>query len=468
MKPIDESLLRDALDYVDRWVEYRQRTLRLPGVAIAVRHRDRTLLSRAYGMADLERGVPLTTGHVFRIASHSKTFTATAVMQLVERGLLRLDDRVGDRLTWLPGGPDALGHVTVRQLLSHSAGVIRDGEQGGWWNLEREFPDADELRADLARTPPVLAANVRFKYSNYGYSLLGMLIEAVTGTPYNEHVRDTIVEPLGLRDTGPELDDHARERLATGYTVDHYALERMPIGHLDTRAMSAATGFYSTAEDLCRYGAAHFLGCGELLTDESRREMQREHWKADGMPMSYGLGFDVVLVGERRLIGHGGGFPGFITNTKIDPADGFVFVALTNASDGPAADLTNGMVAIVDRALRAAPAPNGHDLDRFTGRFWSLAGATDVVRLGGDLLGLGPEYLAPLTQPVELTPEDGDVLRMSAPGFASHGERARYEFDGSGRVARIRWAAGTLYPRETLEREVLPAVRASGRVQPPG
>jgi CubicO group peptidase (beta-lactamase class C family) len=464
MKPIDESLLRDALAYIDQWVEYRQRTLRLPGVAIAVRHRDRTVLSRAYGSADIERGVPLTTGHLFRIASHSKTFTATAVLQLVERGLLRLDERAGDRLPWLPAGPDGLGHVTVRQLLSHSAGVTRDGD-GGWWQLERDFPGAEELRGDFIRMPAVYAENVRFKYSNFGYSLLGMIIEAVSGTPYNAHVRGAIVERLGLHDTGPELDDHARERLATGYTGDHYGLDRLAVDHFDTHGMSPATGFYSTAEDLCRYGAAHYLGNDELLTDESKREMQREHWKVDGAPMSYGLGFDVVKVGERRLIGHGGGFPGFITNTKIDPVAGLVFVALTNASDGPAAELVNGMIAILDRALRAAPAPEGHDLDRFTGRFWSVGGPSDVVRLGGDLLAASPELMAPLSPAVELAREGGDVLKMTeAPGFASPGELARYEFDGSGRVTRIRWAAATLYPWETLEGEVLPAVRATGRV----
>lgn len=469
MRPIDEHLLQDAVAYVDRWVEYRQRTLAIPGIAIAVGHRDRVLLSRAYGMADLERGVPLTTRHVFRIASHSKTFTATAVMQLVERGALRLDDRAGDLLPWLPGERGQIGRVTLRQLLSHSAGVIRDGEDGAFWQLERDFPRAEELREVFRGTPPVLPENQQFKYSNFGYALLGLVVEKASGVPYNAYVRRDIVDRLGLRDTGPELDDHARERLATGYTGDHYGLPRLPLEHLDTAAMSPATGFYSTAEDLCRYGAAHFPGNEELLTDESKREMQRVHWKVDQAPISYGLGFDVTSVGERQLVGHGGGFPGFITNTKIDPADQLVFVALTNAADGPAPELTAGMAGIVNRAMEAGPAPapaetGGVELDRFAGRYWSLGSVTDVVRFGGQLLGLSPEQPNPVDPVTELTAEGPDELRISkTPGFASPGERVRFAFDGDGRVERVQWAAATLYPWETFQASILRSVRETRR-----
>jgi CubicO group peptidase (beta-lactamase class C family) len=467
--PIDERLLEDAAAYIGDWVEYRQRTLAVPGIAVAVGFRGRLLLSRAYGMADLERGVPLTTEHVFRIASHSKTFTATAVMQLVEQGRLALDERAGERLDWLPSGPGELGRVTVRQLLSHAAGVIRDGEVGGFWQLERDFPDAAEMRQALAATPPVYPGSHRFKYSNFGYSLLGMLVEAASGEPYNEYVRRHVVDRLGLASTGPELDDFARERLATGYTSDHYGLPRLPVDHLDTHAMSPATGFYSTAEDLCRYGAAHCLGNEELLTDESKREMQHEAWKVEGVPISYGLGFDVTRVGERRLVGHGGGFPGFITSTKIDPVDRLVLVALTNAWDGPAAELTTGMAAIVNRALAAQPAASEAEaeaLGRFTGRFWALRGATDVVRFGGQLLALAPELPAPVEQATELTVADGggDVLEIAKEqGFASPGERVRYTFGEGGRVERVQWAAATCYPWETFEATVLGSIRSSRR-----
>jgi CubicO group peptidase (beta-lactamase class C family) len=465
LKPIEERLLQDAADYIDRWVGYRQRSQRIPGVAIAVGHRGRLVLSRAYGHADLERDVRLTTGHVFRIASHSKTFTATAVMQLVEQGRVRLDDEARDHVSWLPEEGD-VGRVTIRQMLSHAAGVIRDGEDGGFWVLERDFPDADELRAAITGTAPVFPENRQFKYSNFGYALLGQVVEAASGMPYNDYVRRSIVQPLGLRDTGPELDDHARARLATGYTGDHYGLERLPLDHADTRAMSAATGFYSTAEDLCRYGTAHFLGSDELLTDRSRREMQREHWKVEGGE-HYGLGFGIYTVGERRVIGHGGGFPGFITSTRIDPKDQLVVVALTNASDGPAAELVNGMLHIVNRAMEAAAEPADQpevDRDRFAGRYWTLGGAADVVRFGADLVAVDPELPNPFEPAVELKVEGPDLLRITkAPGYGSPGEPVRFTFDDAGRVTHVQWAAIGMVPWEAFEGTVLASVRATRR-----
>src|SRR5205085_690518 len=106
----------------------------------AIQHGSDVLLSRAYGCANLEQRVPLTPRHIFRIASHSKTFTATAIMLLVQRGQLRLDDPVSDHVAWLEAP------VTVRQLLNHVGGISRDGLDSDFWQLERPFPDAAELR----------------------------------------------------------------------------------------------------------------------------------------------------------------------------------------------------------------------------------------------------------------------------------------------------------------------------------
>lgn len=125
MSDLPRAAVADAVTYFDSWLEFRQRYSRVPGVQAAVLLRDELLLSSAYGHADVEAGDKLTPQHLFRIASHSKTFTATAVLQLAERGSLRLDDPAEHWLPFLTGAP--LGTVTVRELLGHSAGVIRDG-----------------------------------------------------------------------------------------------------------------------------------------------------------------------------------------------------------------------------------------------------------------------------------------------------------------------------------------------------
>jgi len=168
----------------------------VPGVQAAVLTEGTVALSSAYGVADLATGTPLTPSHLFHVASHSKTFTATVVHQLAEAGRLRLDDPVGQWLPDLDGSPVAA--VTLRALLCHGGGVVRDGRDGDFWALHRAFPDAAGLVAVARDEGAVLPANERFKYSNIGYSLLGLVIEAVTSRPYAEVVRDQVIGRLGL------------------------------------------------------------------------------------------------------------------------------------------------------------------------------------------------------------------------------------------------------------------------------
>src|SRR4051794_18150765 len=190
-------------------------------------------------MADVESAVALTSGHRFRIASHSKTFTATAIVRLAEQGTVRLDDPLA---RWLPElATSGIGAVTLRELLAHGGGVVRDGWDGDHWQLARPFPDADGLRRIAADRPAVLGRNERFKYSNVGFALLGAVVEAATATRYGEHVTAALLQPLGLSSTTPEIDPAAAADHATGYTARAYDERRIPIDHLTTGAMAAAT-----------------------------------------------------------------------------------------------------------------------------------------------------------------------------------------------------------------------------------
>jgi CubicO group peptidase (beta-lactamase class C family) len=319
MANLDKNGLRDALAYVDQWIAFRHEFRDIPGLVVAVRYADELVLSKAYGFAQLEPSIPMTTRHIFRIASHSKTFTATAIMQLVERDRLRLDDRASAYVPWLTSD------VTIRQLLNHVGGIIRDGVDADFWRVEEPFPDLSVLR-ELAPESTILPTNTMFKYSNIGYALLGLVIEAVSGTAYNQYVKEHLVERLGLSDTGPEFHSGVVDRVVTGYTANRLGVPRQPVPNIDTRVMSPAAGFYSTAEDLCRYAAAHWLGDETLLSDASKREMQHPAWNVEHSEDRYGLGFSVQVVGERQLVGHGGGFPGQSTRTLIDPVDQLVVV----------------------------------------------------------------------------------------------------------------------------------------------
>jgi D-alanyl-D-alanine carboxypeptidase len=179
-----EKWLKPALAYVPEWLDLRMRQSRQPGCILAIADQGRVVLERAFGSADLRTSAPLTPRHRFRVASHSKSFTATGMMLLRERKQLRLDDEVG---AYVPGLHPEIARATLSQLLSHSAGVTRDGPDAGQFTARRAFLNRDELLADL-KARPVIDPNTRFKYSNHGFSLLGLVIEAVTRTPYRRWI----------------------------------------------------------------------------------------------------------------------------------------------------------------------------------------------------------------------------------------------------------------------------------------
>lgn len=453
---LDAGAVRDAAAYFEQWVGFRRRIDAVPGVQVAIAHRGELVASFAAGEADVAAGTPLTTRHLFRIASHSKTFTATAIMQLAERGALRLDDPLGQ---WVPELADVpVAGVTIRELLSHAGGLTRDGDAADHWQLDHPFPDAAGL---LAIASGVLGRNERFKYSNVGYSLLGLIVAAASGQPYEAYVIEHIVDRLGLADTGPELPPEREQEAAVGHSGRALGDRRFAIGHVRAGAMAAATGFYSTAADLARYASAHVLGDDRLLTDDSKRMMQHAAWEVAGFQAgSYGLGLGVGEIGGRTVVGHGGGYPGYITRTFVDPQDGLVVCVLTNAIDGPAVGYATAAVRLVDLAASAPPDPAA-DVDpaSFTGRFASLWGVHDLVVLGGRLAMIDLGLPDPVLQTPRLEIVDADTLRLADDGgYGSPGELIHVERATDGSVAALRGGI-TSYPYERVAAAAAGATR---------
>jgi len=450
----DEESWAEALQYIDSYLGYRQGFDRIPGVQAAIYARGGVALSKAYGHADVENDTVLTERHLFRIASHSKTFTSTAVMQLVDAGTMRLDDRADRWVGALDGHPT--GAVTVRELLGHVSGLTRDSTNGDFWQLEGSFPDHDRL-LEILQDPrtAVIGEQERFKYSNIAYGLLGLIIESVTGTTYARAVRSGIVDPLGLTDLGPELDPSRLADYAVGYSALSYAQHRVPIDHVDTEALASATGFYSTATDLVQYFAAHFVGDERLLSDRAKREMQHPWWDTGATTdKQYGLGLAVATVGERTLIGHGGGYPGHITNSMADTKAGLAVSVLTNCIDGPAETLARAVIRLIDlAAAKERPHAGVGDPNRFCGRYAALWGVVDIAVLGGRLYRLHPALADPVDDAAELEIADESTLRISGgSGYGSYGELMPFTFANDGTVVSLRGeSGGTLVPIGAFE-----------------
>jgi len=427
---------------IDGWLDYQRGHHRIPGLSAAVVHGNQVVFERAYGDAVEGGRRRVTATTCYRIASISKVFTATAVMQLVERGAIRLDERAQHYLPWFRARRDAsLEAITVRQLLSHTAGVERDGTDH--WASDR-FPTLDDLKARASDGMAVFAPLERWKYSNVGYAILGQVVAAASRQPYEDYVRSAIIEPLQLTHTGFALTRDVLAVLAVGYGRDHAGRARQPFPHPDTNVLRPAAGLVSNARDLCVFMSAQLPGSGRLLSDLSKREMQRPQWlrNDDGQ---YGLGYNIWPVDGRAVVGHGGGFQGFKTAIGMDIERRIGVAILTNAIDGPAQPLLMGVFKTIQdclaRASRAAPSPGTlaglrRYEGRYTGRWWEF----DLVAIGGRLIGYDPSGERPLQHANELEARGpGRFQIVSGPGGGHVGETVTFEHGAGGLPTGLRW-----------------------------
>jgi CubicO group peptidase (beta-lactamase class C family) len=236
-----------ALDYLLRWIEFQVRMLQQPGCIIAIAHRGALVLEHAFGFANLVTSEALTPRHRFRVGSQSKSFTAAGILKLREQGKLRLDDPAG---CFVNGLNPEIACVTITQLLSHSAGLVRDGSGASQFLDRRPFLTQRELCSDLSQRPAI-EPNTRFKYSNHGYALLGLIIESVTGEPYRTWMKCEILDAIGLAETTPDMPLPGGVPLAPGHSAAVLLGRRLVIpGGFETNAICPAGGFVSTAADL--------------------------------------------------------------------------------------------------------------------------------------------------------------------------------------------------------------------------
>ena len=441
-----------ALDYLPRWIEHQMRLSGQPGVAIAAALKGRPVLDIALGEADAVRGTDLSTGHRFRVASHSKTFTAAGIMLLRERGRLLLDDAAGK---YVSGLHRAVAKATVSQLLSHTAGLIRDGEDSGQWQDRRPFADEKQLRRDLAAAP-VIEANSRFKYSNHGFGLLGLIIEAVTGERYRPWIAKTIVAPAGLEQTYPDMPVPRGAPMARGHTGRLPVAPRLVIPGLNsTNALAAATGFISTAGDLARFfSSLDPAASRSMLSKASRREMTRRQWRNPNSAIEryYGLGTMSGTTAGWDWFGHAGGFQGFLTRTAHLPEIGLTLSILTNAADGPSWPWMDGALQIL-RKFRQHGAPAG-PARHWTGRWWTLWGAADLVPMGSKVIIADPALGNPFMDCGEITLARAGEGRITlAQGYMSYGEKAK-RLPATGRAREIWLGGNKLVPEARLAEEM--------------
>jgi CubicO group peptidase (beta-lactamase class C family) len=447
-----DKWLRSAIDYIGSWIEFQQTTFQQPGVMVAFVHLGEVVAEHAFGLANLDTGEKLTPRHRFRIASHSKSFTSAGIMKLREQHKLRLDDPIGQ---YVVGLHPRVAETTIAQVLSHSAGLTRDGADSGQFIDNRPYLNAKELAAEL-KLPTAIEPGTRFKYSNHGFGLIGLLIEAVTKEPYPVWIKREIIEATGLRETEPDAPLPKSAAFARGHTRKLPYGERCVIpGDNPAHAMASAAGFVATAADTARFFAQLAPNAKKsVLSVASRREMTRNHWR---VPQSfegyYGLGVNAGKTDGWDWFGHGGGFQGYISRTCSIPACELAISILSNSIDGAAPFWMDGAMQIL-RVLKTRGAPDRRVRD-WTGRWWTIWGASDLVPAGNRVLVANPQFNNPFMDAAEIEVTGRDTGKLAwAAGYSSHGEPVRRIRDKRGKVSDVWIAGANIKPAKVVAREI--------------
>lgn len=310
---------KDALRALSDRVDQLAKQDRFSGVVLIARG-DQVLLQRAWGKANRKANLSNTLETQFRLGSQNKMFTAVAVLQLVEAGKLALREPI---IKYLPDYPnqDLASKVTIHHLLTHSGGTGDIfGPQFDANRLSlKEHSDYLEL---YGARPLEFEPGTQDRYSNYGFVLLGALIEKVTGQSYYDYVREKIFEPAGMRSTAALPENQKVPRRSAGYMKR----EGKWVPNTDTLPYrgTAAGGGYSTAADMLRFARA--LQSGKLISKETLALAVSPQDHAGG----YGYGLGLEGSGTQRSFGHGGGAPGMNSELRIFPELGYVLVALCN------------------------------------------------------------------------------------------------------------------------------------------
>ena len=298
----------------------------VPGASLLVLQDGQARVRRGYGMADLEAGAPAGPGTNYRLASVTKQFTAAAILLLAEDGALSLDDPVK---RWLPSLPAAADAVTLRQLLSHTSGLV-DYEDHVPDGFEGQLHDIDVLRILERQDRTLFAPGSAYRYSNSGYALLALVAERASGMRFADYLRARIFVPLGMHDTharvdgGPEIPHRA-----WGYSAAGDGWERT-----DQNAYSAVLGdggIYSNIDDLARWNAA--LDDDRLFSAETRALAFGKQIQVATEPEAtyYGFGWRVTEDGSRQW--HNGESIGFRNAFVRWPRQRLTVVVLSNRND---------------------------------------------------------------------------------------------------------------------------------------
>lgn len=299
-----------------------------PGAAVAIVKDGKIIFEKGYGMADPEKGTPVTSATNFRLASVSKTFTSAAILQLIEKKKLRPDTRLTD--IW--GDFPEYG-ITVRHLLNHTSGLQDYEDLVSDTTLVKQVKDRDVLEIMKTVDSTYFPAGAQFRYSNTGYALLAMMVEEISGRSFAAYLRENIFKPLGMNSSlAYEKGISEVRNRAYGYSLDSDG----KWFRKDQSAYSAVLGdggIYSNIRDMVQWDQS--LYSGSVLSPKTIEEAFTPGVTSSGEAIAYGLGWRLKTRADgEKVVYHPGSTSGFLNVFYRIPAKKVSLILLTNRSAG--------------------------------------------------------------------------------------------------------------------------------------
>ena len=346
-------------DKVDDFVRAAMQKQHVPGVAVAVVRDGKVIKSAGYGMANLELNVAATPDTVFKIGSVSKQFLSAGIMLLVQDGKLSLDDKISK---FLDGTPDTWKDITIRHLLTHTSGLVREAPG---FNPLKVQSDADVIKTAYG-VPLVFKTGDKWQYCNVGYFSLAEIIHKVSGKPWGDFLTERVFAPLGMNSTRTTTITDLVQNRANGYAWAKGKYQNADVYF----ALRPSGAFLSTVNDLAKWDAA--LYTDKFLTKATRDQMWAPVKLNNGETYPYGFGWQLEPAGNHRQVRHGGSLPGFRAEFTRLVDDKLSVIVLTNGDGANVASIAAG---IADRYIpdvlpnRSAVKVDPKIFDPFVGQY---------------------------------------------------------------------------------------------------
>lgn len=377
----------DPLDFAKKYIDDIINA-DAPGLSILVARDGKVLLNRSFGLADKEASQPIQSSTKFRIGSVTKQFTASAILKLVQAGEIRIEDTLDKFLPDFPGG----AKVTIHHLLTHTSGIPSYTDDPNFFKTVTEPTTEEELIATIAGKEFSFEPGSAFHYNNSGYFLLGHIVRKVSGDSLADFCQKEFFDPLKMYDTGFHVADADLADEAKGYSFEDGATE--PALDWDMSRAGGAGAIYSTVDDLFTWNEAVFSG--RVLPDDLLKKAFTPVDVSIGK-MNYGYGWMMGKSRGLRMVSHGGGLQGFLSDLLRFPDQNLTVAVLHNCS-APMPGMNPGSVSrrlaeiflwkeMEPRTINAMDdSVDASDFDRYLGRYDYGTAIMEITRDGDQLL----------------------------------------------------------------------------------